>query len=62
MSVSHCMDKALKIAQHPKEQWAGMIERLPDGCEHADCGEPRNCRERIREYMRMQWKIQRAKK
>ena len=58
MSVSHCMHKALDIAKRPRAEWSGMIDKLPTNCEHADCGEPRNCQQRIREYMRMQWKIQ----
>lgn len=56
MSVSHCMDQALAIAQQPLEQWATAIARVPDDCPHADCGAPRNCRERIAEYLRVQYK------
>lgn len=57
MSVSHCMHHARRIVALPRDQWADQIAELPDGCEHADCGAPRNCRERIREYLRMQWRI-----
>lgn len=54
MSVSHCMHHATAIAALPLAEWGARIEALPDGCAHADCGAPRNCRERIREYLRMQ--------
>lgn len=55
MSVSHCMHHALAIAASPRERWAEQIKALPSGCAHADCGEPRNCRERIAAYLRGQW-------
>ena len=57
MSVSHCMGQALAIARTPRESWAHQIEQLQVGCGFADCGEPRSCRERIREYLRMQWRM-----
>ncbi|HEX5756882.1 MAG TPA: hypothetical protein VFY12_11095 [Arenimonas sp.] len=37
--------------------WKQQIEALPDACAHADCGAPRSCRQRIAEYLRMQWNI-----
>lgn len=57
MSMSHCMGRALEIAKAPRETWGARIAELPNGCEHHDCGAPRNCRERIAEYLRMQWRI-----
>lgn len=57
MSVSHCMHHALHIAAQPRNQWASLIRVLPDTCTRADCGKPRSCRERVSEYMRMQWRM-----
>ena len=59
MSVSHCMGLALDIARLPDHQWAGEIAKLPEACAHADCGLPRNCRERIAEYLRVQYRMAR---
>lgn len=56
MSVSHCMHHALRIAKRPRASWKAEIERLPDTCNQA-CGAPRNCRGRIAEYLRVQWRI-----
>lgn len=56
MSVSHCMDQALAIAQQQPEQWASAIARVREECPHTDCGAPRNCRERVAEYLRVQYK------
>jgi hypothetical protein len=58
VSVSHCMHHALRIAAGPQSGWKAEIERLPDACAHADCGAPRSCRERISDYLRVQWRAQ----
>ncbi len=58
MSVSHCMGHALTIAAKPRAQWRDAILALPAGCDHSDCGQPRNCRQRITEYLRMQSRAQ----
>jgi hypothetical protein len=50
------MDQALAIAQQPPEQWGAAITRVREECPHADCGAPRNCRERVAEYLRVQYK------
>lgn len=55
MSVGHCWHLADEIGRLPLSQWAERVKAIPEGCEHADCGEPRNCREKVREYMRVQW-------
>lgn len=60
MSVSHCMDRVLDVARQPEGEWPASIERLPEGCGFADCGEPRSCRQRAREYLRVQWQVRRA--
>lgn len=57
MSVSHCMHRALEIANLPVETWGDAIERVPDTCAHADCTEFKSCRARIREYLRMQYRM-----
>lgn len=61
MSVSHCMGRALDIAQKPLVEWAGAIAEVSDACPHPDCGEPRNCRERIADYLRVQYRIRRRR-
>ncbi|TQD51224.1 hypothetical protein [Marilutibacter aestuarii] len=61
MSVSHCMGKALEIAAGPLDTWAGKIAALPDACLHSDCGAPRNCRERIADYLRVQYRAAKRK-
>lgn len=58
MSVSHCMGQVLAIGTTPRESWAGQIASLPDGCTHTDCGEPRSCRERAADYLRVQYRAQ----
>jgi hypothetical protein len=61
MTVSHCLHQALRIARQPRQDWAAAIEVLPQTCAYDDCGAPRNCRERIAEYLRMQWRISERK-
>ena len=51
------MDQALRIAQLPPDGWAVAIAEISDTCAHADCGAPRNCRERVSEYLRVQYKM-----
>ena len=61
MSVSHCMNRALEIARLPEADWPARIETLPDACAHSECGAPRSCRARAQDFLRMQWRIRRAK-
>lgn len=58
MSIGHCMDQALSIARLPRDSWAAEIQKLPAACMHADCGQPRSCRERIADYLRVQYRMQ----
>jgi len=58
VSASYCIGQALEIAATPRDTWAAQIERLPQGCSHADCGPPRCCRARIADYLRVQYRIQ----
>ena len=58
MSVSHCMGRAVAIASGPRDGWAAQIERLPEQCPHDDCGAPKSCRQRVAEYLRLQWRMQ----
>lgn len=50
------MHHALRIAATPTGTWKGQIDEVPTGCEHADCGKPRDCRQRVTEYLRMQYR------
>lgn len=61
MSVSHCMHLALEIAAGPDEGWGDAIQQIPERCPHPDCGEPRNCRERVADYLRMQYRVKRRR-
>lgn len=58
MSVSHCMHLALEVATKPRDQWAAEIAKIPTGCQHSDCGSPRSCRQRIADYLRVQYRAQ----
>lgn len=60
MSISHCMKRTLDIARLPEGEWPNHITALPDACAHADCGVPRNCRQRAQEFLRTQWRIRRS--
>lgn len=57
MSLGHCYHHTRRIGKLPHTAWAGEIAKLPDSCTHTDCGDPKNCRQRISEYMRVQWQI-----
>lgn len=57
MTVSRCLDHAMRIAKLPRPQWADAIKSLPAECQHpADCTAP-GCREYNAAYLRMQWRI-----
>ena len=62
MTTSHCMHRAMSIAKQPLKSWSALIEAIPETCEHDDCGNPRNCRQRIAEYLRMQWRMAERRK
>lgn len=51
------MGQALAIGRTPREIWGGQIDALPDGCDRSDCTGERSCQRRIREYLRMQYRI-----
>lgn len=57
MSASRCMHNARRIMEAPPEQWGGLIDKLPTVCPHTDCGEPKNCQQRNREYLRVQYRL-----
>lgn len=58
MSISNCLDHAMRIQRLPREQWRAELDALPERCTHPDdCGEPRNCRQRNREFLRAQVEI-----
>ena len=58
MSVSHCMSRVLAIGVTRRDSWGDQIAALPDACVHADCGEPRSCRQRAADYLRVQYRVQ----
>lgn len=59
MSASRCMNHARRILELPEAEWPRQIDALPTVCPHADCGQPKSCQQRIREYMRVQWRLRR---
>ncbi len=57
MSASRCMHNARRIMDAPLDQWGAQIGQLPTVCPHTDCGEPKNCQLRLRDYLRMQYRL-----
>lgn len=59
MSVSMCMMKAIDIATAPRQRWKAAIEQLPARCQHpGQCGGGIGCRQRIADYLRVQYQAQ----
>lgn len=59
MSVSRCITKALDIAKAPRAQWREQIAQLPELCQHPDvCTGGIGCRERLADYLRVQYQAQ----
>jgi hypothetical protein len=58
MSVSRCMHHAMAIAKQPRATWGEASERLPECCPNTDCTGDKGCRERVREYLRTQYRMQ----
>lgn len=58
MGVSRCITKAIEIGRRPKAEWKDAIEQLPAECPSAGfCTGGIGCRERIADYLRMQWNM-----
>lgn len=57
MTLSHCMDQALAIAQTARADWAAAIAKVPETCPRSDCTGGVGCRERIADYLRVQWRM-----
>lgn len=56
MGVSRCIAKAIDIAKAPRSDWKTSVEALPETCECPSvCTAGIGCRERIADYLRMQW-------
>lgn len=56
MGVSRCIIRAIDIAKAPRSEWKTAIAALPEACECPSvCTGGRGCRERIADYLRMQW-------
>lgn len=59
MTVSMCLMKALDISTAPRQRWKSAIEQLPAQCQHPDvCGGGIGCRQRIADYLRVQYQAQ----
>ena len=58
MSVSRCMHHAMSIAQQPRASWGEASEKLPEVCPNSDCTGAMGCRERVRDYLRTQYRMQ----
>jgi len=62
MGVSCCLLQALDIGRKPRTEWKAAIEAIPVECPHrAVCTGGIGCRERIADYMRMQWNMAAAR-
>lgn len=63
MSVSRCITKAIDIAQAPRAAWRDAIQALPEECQYpCVCTGGVGCRERVAEYLRMQWQMHERRK
>lgn len=56
MSAGRCMHHALAIARKPLSEWADDIASLPSSCPYTDCDPPKDCRARVAEYLRVQYR------
>jgi hypothetical protein len=58
------MTPAIAQARKPMDRAAiqALIDAQPTVCPHDDCGEPRNCRERIRCWFNDMMKIQKGRR
>jgi hypothetical protein len=56
--ITHCLDgfmRGLPLSDRAAVQ--ARLDALPTVCPHADCSEPRNCREQCREFANDQMRI-----
>lgn len=58
MSVSRCMGEALRIAETPRAGWQVKLAEISVVCPHTDCSPGGGCRQRIADYLRVQYRIQ----
>ena len=61
MSVSRCMDQALRIARQPRSGWKAAIAVVREACPHVDCSAGPGCRARVADYLRVQWHMAAAR-
>jgi len=63
MSVSRCvLPAAERAARTPRAEWKAQVEALPVECPHpAICTGGAGCRERVADYLRVQFKAQAAR-
>jgi len=56
LGVNRCLHQALLIARQPREQWRAQIEQIAEACQAPGvCTDGVGCRQRIAEYLRVQW-------
>lgn len=57
--VGCCLHHALAIGQTPRREWAGAIAQLPPECQQPGiCSGAAGCRERVSDYLRVQYQAQ----
>jgi hypothetical protein len=58
MGVSCCLLQAIEIGRKPRHEWKPAIDALPVECPNVGiCTGGVGCRERIADYLRMQWNM-----
>lgn len=56
MGVNRCLHQALLIARQPRAEWCTQIDQIAEACQAPGvCTGGIGCRQRIAEYLRVQW-------
>ncbi|MCU1033294.1 hypothetical protein JAK64_05955 [Stenotrophomonas maltophilia] len=56
MGVNRCLHQALLIARQPRAEWRTQIDQIAEACQAPGvCTGGIGCRQRIAEYLRVQW-------
>lgn len=54
--MNRCLHQALLIARQPRSEWRTQIDQIAEACQApAVCTGGVGCRQRIAEYLRVQW-------
>lgn len=57
--VGCCLHHGLAIGRSPRSEWAGAIAQLPVDCQRpGSCSGAAGCRERISDFLRVQYQVQ----